>query len=111
MMDAAQKPSAPHFVLNVIDTFPGGLRTGAVAHPKKKSRDELDREREDERAAPRVAPARAAGDGLEEHGVEHAAIAGAMVEPVPKGLCHVRGILSAVPAAKFWKRTCTSPVL
>ena len=33
MMDAAQQPTAVHFVLNVVDALPRRLRTRAVGHP------------------------------------------------------------------------------
>ena len=55
---------------------------GAVVHPQKDARDELHDDRESERAAPHVSPARAAGDVFVKCALHELAEAGAVVEPV-----------------------------
>ena len=68
-MDAAEQPAARHLVLNEVDAFPGGLSAGAVDGPEDEAGDDLHEEAEAERAAPDIAPARAAGNVLVERGV------------------------------------------
>ena len=110
MMEPAQEPAAPHLMLDEVDALPRGLRTRAVRQPEEAAGDHLDHEAERQRAAPDVAPARAAGNVFVERFVDQPLVAGAVVEPVERGL-HQTGILSCTPARKFWKVTQTSDPL
>jgi len=81
VVDPPQQPAAPHLVLDEVDALPRGGGTGTVVHPQEQPGDHLDGEGEGERAAPDVAPARAAGHVLVQGGLEEAFVAGAVVEP------------------------------
>src|SRR5688500_8942077 len=107
MMQPAQQPSTRHLVLNVIDAFPRGLRARAVGHPQENPRDELNRQRESQRASPHVTPARAARNILVQRLLRKLLIAGAMIQPVEHFL-HATGTLSLLPVWKFWNNTQTS---
>src|SRR4051794_2649893 len=82
MMQSPQQPSATHFILDVVNAFPGRLRTGAVRHPQKNAGNELDRESESQCAPPDIAPARPAGNVLIQSFVNHLPAARAVVKPV-----------------------------
>ena len=81
-MQPAQKMPAGHVFLNVINALPRGLPAGAVAHPQENAGDKLDHQREGQRAAPHVTPARAAGDFFKKRLADVIADAGAVVQPV-----------------------------
>src|ERR1043166_3145216 len=97
MMEPAQKPAATHFVLDVINAFPRRLRARAVGHPQKNSRDELDEEREGERAAPDITPARSTRNIFEQRLSGQVNDPRAFVEPGNERF-HATGIFSAWPA-------------
>ena len=99
VVNPAQQPAAGHFVLDIIDAFPGRLRTGAVSHPEKNPGNKLDGERESERAAPNIAPARAAWHIFIEGFVKEFFVAGPVVQP-GKQRVHA-GVFFACPAWKF----------
>ena len=82
MVQPAQEPATRHLELDVEDAFPRRLRAGAVGHPQEDAGDDLDGEREGERAAPDVTPARAAGDVFVERLLRELAVAGAGINPV-----------------------------
>src|SRR6218665_1725184 len=105
-MQPAQKPSARHFVLDVIDAFPGGRPAGAVRHPQEDTGDELDGERENQRASPDVTPTRAAGNALVERLVQDLADARSRIEPFDQ--FHVSTSFLAMPTLKFSYKTQTS---
>ena len=107
MMQPAQQPAARHFVLDEINALPRRLRTGAVSHPEKNSRDELRDETKRQRAAPDVTPARAARNVFVQRLVRQLAEADAVIQPVEQAF-HATGIFSALPAWKFWNFTQTS---
>ena len=116
MVQAAQEPAAQHLVLDVVHALPRGLRTGAVGHPQRDTRDELHYEEKGERAAPDVAPACATGHVFKERLVQQPLVTGSRVDPRTDGrafvtrlLGHQTAILSGEPLRKFWKRTQTSP--
>src|SRR5204863_195098 len=92
----------------VIHTLPRALRARAVVHPQDDARDELHRDRKRERAAPNVAPARAAGNVLIERQARQPTVAGACIEPIEERF-HATGVFSFTPALKVWKSTHTSP--
>jgi len=86
MMHGPQQPAALHFILNVINAFPRRLARRAVSHPQEQPGNHLRGEREDQRAAEDISPARAARDVLVQRFVKRVAIAGAMIEPVEQAL-------------------------
>ena len=104
VVHAAQQPAARHLVLDVVDALPGGLRAGAVRGPQHHAGDDLHEEAEHQRAAPDVAPARAAGNVFVERVVHERAVAGAMVQPIEEA-AHPIGILSAMPVRNRCKPT------
>src|SRR5256885_10534551 len=108
MGEPPEHPTAAHFILDVIDAFPGRLRTGTVGHPEEDAGDELDYEGKGQRAAPDITPARAARDIFIERVVDNTPAAGPLFRPVEKSFDHATGIFSARPASKFWNFTQTS---
>ena len=82
MVQPAQQPAPVHLILDVEDAFPSRMSAGAVGHPKKNAGDDLHEEREHQRAAPNVSPARAAGNPLVQRFMHEAAISRAMIQPV-----------------------------
>ena len=89
-----------HLVLNVVDAFPRGVGAGAVRSPKKKPSDQLDTEREDQRAPPNVTPTRAARHSLVERLVYETGVSGAVVEPSQQTADHI-STFSEIPPRKF----------
>ena len=81
MVQPAQQPAELHLVLDVIGAFPGRLTAGAIGHPEKQAGDHLHGESKHERAAPDVAPARAAGHSFVERFMQESADAGAIFDP------------------------------
>src|SRR3989442_11214429 len=108
MVNAAQEPSASHLMLDVVNAFPGRLRTWAVCHPQEKAGDELDTQGEDQSAAPHVAPAGTARDVFVKRVANDSPIPNALIQPVLEPRDHARGIFLASPARKFWNFTQTS---
>lgn len=82
VMQSAHQPAVLHVVLDVVHALPSGRCAGAVGRPEKEAGDDLDREGEDQRAAPDVSPACPAGDILVQSFVHQFPEASAIVEPV-----------------------------
>ena len=97
MVNAADDITQPHFVLNVIDTLPGALGTGAVGRPQEETGDHLQREREYQRAAPDVSPASSTGNWFVQGFIHHLADTGSIVQPVHQRANHT-ATFSAIPA-------------
>ena len=97
VMQAADEPAEIHLVLDEVNAVPGLRVAGAVRRHQQHAGDELDREDEDEDAAPDVAPLRAAGNVFQQQRVDEPAQAGAVVHPVAKGSNHVRTSLVGLP--------------
>jgi len=97
MMDPAQQPTAVHFVLDVINAFPGRLGTGAVSHPKKKPGDKLHGQAKHQGAAPDITPPRSAWHPFIECRMHELFITRATVQPTEEYL-HATGIFLATPA-------------
>src|SRR5689334_3035274 len=101
MVQPAEEPAAGHLVLNEINAFPGGLRTGAVCHPEKNAGDELNAEGKGQGAAPNVTPARSTRHIFIKRFMRDFAVPGSVVQPV-ENFSHVTGVFSALPVRKFW---------
>src|SRR6185503_13628223 len=110
VMQTAQQPAAQHFILDVINAFPGGVGTRAVGHPEENSGYELNGQRENQRAAPDIAPARTPRDIFVQRSIKNLPIARALVKPVGNAF-HTTGIFSLWPARYFWNLTHTSAPL
>src|SRR5689334_12889012 len=80
-MEAANQPASGERVADVVDARPGGLRARRVRRHQEDARDDLDRERDRQRAPEDVRPARAADDGLLQSFVKKPMVADSLVEP------------------------------
>src|SRR4030095_12348150 len=90
-----------------MDTRPCCLRTRAVCAPQEYPGDDLNDEREAQRAAPDVAPAGAPRHILQEHVVNELLVSRPLIEPGQQ-CAHATGTFVALPASKLWNLTQTS---
>ena len=96
MVNPANQPAERHFMLDVIDTFPGGLRARAIRSPQEEACDDLHHKGKSQHTSRDVSPARTTRNRFIQRFMQQEFVASSVIKPIEESF-HWVATFSGVP--------------